>query len=1160
MKNYFSKIKRFFFIYLALVFILGLGLNFISFSARAQVFHLDIEKARWLKGTTDKFKDSSVAEEKICNRGEDGCVGIDVSKFLKEFGNKDKVKEGDFLQLRSRTDDGRELWVPTSIRGVTFRGTWKIHSDKEKLGSPPDLLKNANLEDAKGDYYVVEEGIEYCIDKDIDITNCFPDPNIISSEDCSSSKNQELLDCDDDTVWRKGDWAIWDGKEWGKISYTGKIESFFGRGGIVSALNDDYTWDQIDKEVSYLKDLTDISKDEVEGGNFLIWRKVSGEETFWWTPEPIEITTEMIEDNEIITSKIMDDSINRESIEDNAVITTKLAESSIIANNISNYAVTSEIIEDGALITAKLGNGSVTEDKMKDSLAVSSKIQNYAITKEKIFNGAVIEEKIKDAAITKDKILNGSVVTRKIKNSGISSNDLKNGVITTDLVPSQSVLTEKIGNGAIISSKIQDGNVLSAKIAVAQVTESKILNGAILTKKLGSNAVATDKIANEAVTSPKIKKEEVVTSKIATNAVTTAKIPDGAITAIKLTNEAVTTDKLADGAITISKIASDAVITDKFKTSAVTTAKIPDGEISTTKIDKEAVTTEKIANGTLGDGNFSDLGSINRSKIQSGSGGSVVYNDDSTGKLTQESSLSIKRGGSGGSNTQEVRTRLGIRPGVDINAHHVKLDDVSGMSMEAGDVLLGGDPSFKLALHNSGEVRDSFELGSAGQLKVKSNGNVGISQEPTSKLDVNGDSKFRNDLDLNSKKIRNVSFKSSNVGSSSQCAVLFRDASYKSSSWSFCPGSPIPSSASWNNQGSSLTLPSGGVLKACTNPDGTGSCTTYNSSTSWVGDDVNDKISYLDYSIGSARIITGAVDQTRDLLNKGDVDLLFDGKSFGNTGLKYLIRQVYPSTGVSWSDCKSSEQNVKTVCGSVCPTGKKCFVSGYRYGFHGGGHCPNNTAPSLRCRRMCHDKKLAAQGKYAWGFYEHCGNNSDSTCINHGCSKSKPETSCRKTSQGTVYKFEFPRTHQYYCYKIDGSNSGKVNNSSPLTVSGKNLTNTFGSSISKEYYTGGFVNSTIQIAPASKDHFYKVKVYGVCNNVDGISSSSKCSLELEQFNILTYKKLATIAVASVNINSQFYMEAYFQVEKSATAGFTVINRSGGTRYFTDVHYVLIRLK
>ena len=26
------------------------------------------------------------------------------------------------------------------------------------------------------------------------------------------------------------------------------------------------------------------------------------------------------------------------------------------------------------------------------------------------------------------------------------------------------------------------------------------------------------------------------------------------------------------------------------------------------------------------------------------------------------------------------------------------------------------------------------------------------------------------------------------------------------------------------------------------------------------------------------RIITGAVDETRDLLNKGDVDLLFDGK------------------------------------------------------------------------------------------------------------------------------------------------------------------------------------------------------------------------------------------------------------------------------------------
>ena len=1139
MKNFFIKFKRFFFIYLALVLILGLGLNFLSFSARAQLPYLDIEKERWENATTHKFKDNAVIGDKICSRGEGECQGIDVSKFRKEFdyrkGNnqveESKVRKGDFLKWRGG------VWVPTSIRGVTFKGKWDIPTEKDKLGK-------ALSEEAKGDFYVVNvEGV--------------PEPNIVNREDCSLNNKQEILDCDDDTIWRKGDWAIWDGKQWGKISYTGKLESFFGRGGIVNALKDDYSWDQIDKEVSTLKDLTDVSDNVVEEGNLLIWRKVYGEETYWWNPEAIKITTEMIENNEIITSKLKDDSINASfgesggnSLKDNAILTTKLGESSIIADSIDTDAVRTKTIEDGAIITAKLGNGSVAEENMSDSLAVNSKIQDDAITSGKISDGAVIEEKIKDGAIIKDKILNGSVVTRNIKDSGVSSNDLKNGVITKDLIPVQSILTEKIGNGAIIGSKIQDGNALSGKIAVSSVTEAKIFNGAILPKKLGSNVVETDKIFNGAVTSPKIKNTEIITSKIATNAVTAAKIPDGAIIPSKLTNEAVTTDKLADGAITVPKIASDAVITSKFETGAVTTAKIPDGEISTTKIDNQAVTTGKIANGTLGDVEFSNLVNINRSKIQSGSGGSVVYNDDSTGKLAQESSLSIKRGGSGGSNTQEVRTRLGIRPGVDINTHHARLDDVSGMSMEAGDVLLGGDLNYKLALSNASEVRSSFEIGSSSQFKVLSNGNVGIGQNPSAKLDVNGDSKFREDLNVDGNKIRSIMSKPINVGSSNKCAELYYDSNYRGTKWSFCPGSPLPS-FSWNNQASSFKVPSGGTLKLCWGEDGTG-CDTYTSDMSWVGNFNNDKYSYLDYTIDGARIVSGSGDYTKDLLSKEDADGMLSGKAFSNTGLKYLIRQVYPSTVASWSDCKSSEQNVKTVCGSVCPTGKKCFVSGHRYGFHGTSHCPNNTAPSLRCRRMCHDKKLAAQGKYAWGFFEHCGNYNDSTCVNHGCSKSKPETSCRKTSQGTVFKFEFPRTHQYYCYKIDGSNSGKVNNNARLSVSGNDLTNTFGNAIST-------VTNSIQIGPASKDHFYKVKVYGVCNNVEGLSSSSKCELVLRKLNISTLA-VEPIASAKVGMKSQFYMEAYFQVEKSATVGIRVLNQSGGTRYFSDVHYVLIRLK
>ena len=49
------------------------------------------------------------------------------------------------------------------------------------------------------------------------------------------------------TPLEKRDWAIWNGLNWQKISYTGKIGSLFGRGGYVRAQGGDYTWNQIKK-------------------------------------------------------------------------------------------------------------------------------------------------------------------------------------------------------------------------------------------------------------------------------------------------------------------------------------------------------------------------------------------------------------------------------------------------------------------------------------------------------------------------------------------------------------------------------------------------------------------------------------------------------------------------------------------------------------------------------------------------------------------------------------------------------------------------------------------------------------------------------------------------------------------------------------------------
>ena len=102
-------------------------------------------------------------------------------------------------------------------------------------------------------------------------------------------------------------------------------------------------------------------------------------------------------------------------------------------------------------------------------------------------------------------------------------------------------------------------------------------------------------------------------------------------------------------------------------------------------------------------------------------------------------------------------------------------------------------------------------------------------------------------------------------------------------------------------------------------------------------------------------------------------------------------------------------------------------------------------------------------------------------------------------------------------------------------------------------------SSEVEIATASQDHFYKIKVHGVCNNVNGISSSSKCELEL-RLRMGRESDSGKVAETTVGMNSQFQMEYYIQLPKSYTWLFTVFNTSGGQRYLTDVHYTLIRLK
>ena len=76
-----------------------------------------------------------------------------------------------------------------------------------------------------------------------------------------------------------------------------------------------------------------------------------------------------------------------------------------------------------------------------------------------------------------------------------------------------------------------------------------------------------------------------------------------------------------------------------------------------------------------------------------------------------------------------------------------------------------------------------------------------------------------------------------------KCARLYEHSNYKGKEWVFCPGKSKPSG--WNDKASSIRIPQGGKVKVCKHSNEGGPCFSYFSDVPWVGDHLNDSISWV---------------------------------------------------------------------------------------------------------------------------------------------------------------------------------------------------------------------------------------------------------------------------------------------------------------------------
>ncbi len=379
-----------------------------------------------------------------------------------------------------------------------------------------------------------------------------------------------------------------------------------------------------------------------------------------WTKIPVSlpasgsITTQMLSDGAVATSKLGIVSVTNAKIADGAITNDKLADNSITAAKIQSGAIDGNTFADDSINGIKIASGTITLDRLhsnalngkQDTLNAGSNITIDNVTNT---ISATVDASIPDSSITNGKMAINSINTNNIISSAVTGAKIADDTITILNMTANSVGTSNIENNAIVSAKITDGNITSSKLATASVIAGKIATGAINVSNIIADGVLTG-------------------AKLANYTVNTDKIIDGNITGAKLANDAVDTDKVADGSITGAKLHNDAVdsyitagsnvtLTKDNATGVVTIASsgggggggggtVSDGDITTAKLADNAVTSIKIANNAVTSAKIHK--DVVDSYITAGSNVTLTK-DNSTGVVTIASSGGGGGGGGGGS-------------------------------------------------------------------------------------------------------------------------------------------------------------------------------------------------------------------------------------------------------------------------------------------------------------------------------------------------------------------------------------------------------------------------------------------------------------------------------------------------------------------------------
>lgn len=220
--------------------------------------------------------------------------------------------------------------------------------------------------------------------------------------------------------------------------------------------------------------------------------------------DPDELTPlSAFKDSGIVTT----DTLNAWRKKDNGIIQTlnELEANSISDQCISfdlNFKTIS--IKPSSIGSSLINNDSVITSKIINSAVTADKLAANAVTTVKILDSAVTASKLATDSVTTVKILAGNVTNAKMSIDSISTSNIIAGAVTSDKLAANAVTTAKILDGSVTASKLSADSVTTAKILDGAVTASKLATDSVSSIKIAPAAVTNTKLADSSVDSLKI--------------------------------------------------------------------------------------------------------------------------------------------------------------------------------------------------------------------------------------------------------------------------------------------------------------------------------------------------------------------------------------------------------------------------------------------------------------------------------------------------------------------------------------------------------------------------------------------------------------------------------------------------------------------------------